>query len=161
MVCAPPIPTALTAIIATIAFGFAPRTFQSPLVIHKEGAPEYHRPWCPVVRDGKDVVALTRAQAEARGLTSHAACEKDPSEESSARGTAGRTSRGSAPTPIQFVYVDASKYYHREKCERPVGPRSRVALDVAGKTRWPCPACRPPVRRMRDAPAVPRRGGGR
>jgi hypothetical protein len=158
MVCAALVRTALTAIVATFTSGLVCTAFESPLVIHKEGTSEYHRPWCPVVRDGKDVVALTRAQAEARGLKSHAACEKDPSEEPPT-GTGGRASSGSAPRSPQFVYIDASKYYHREKCDRSVGPRSRVALEVAGKTRWPCPACRPPLRKRTDAPAVPTRGG--
>jgi len=156
MVCALSASTVLTAIVTTLTSWFGPAPYQSPYVIHKEGTSEYHRPWCPVVSDGKSVMALTRAQAEGRGLTSHAACEKDPSQEA-ATGTGGRAAIGRAPTSPQFVFIDGSKYYHRETCEKRVGPRSRVALDTAGKSRWPCPVCRPPVRKKSDAPAVPPR----
>ena len=37
------------------------------LVIVKEGTKEYHRPWCPVIRDGAGVLALSVGQAEAPG----------------------------------------------------------------------------------------------
>ena len=49
-----------------LAQGAAPH---SELVLHKEGTTLYHRPGCPVVRDGQGVLALSRGQAHARGLT--------------------------------------------------------------------------------------------
>lgn len=126
---------------------------QSELVIQKEGTNEYHRPWCPIVRDGGRVLALTRAQATARGLKSHADCEKAP--ETAA--TSGRVSAPRRPAPPTFVYVDGTKYYHREKCPRSVGAVQRVAVEAAAKTRWPCPACRPPIPKRGDGPAIPER----
>ena len=113
--------------------------FQSQLVLQQRASREYHRPWCPVVRDGKDVVALPRAQAESRGLKPHAACDKDlPA------GTGQPADGGSVPV---FVYIDGSKYYHREKCAKASGALTRTPLATAGKSRWPCPSCRPPVRK--------------
>jgi hypothetical protein len=141
MVCAPCFPRLAGAAV----LGLALFTFQSELVVHKEGSPEYHRPWCAAIKDGKNVLALTRAQAEGRGLKSHAACEKPPSND--ATGTAGTALR---EAPV-FVFLDGSKYYHREKCAKASGSLKRVALDAAGKSLWPCPNCRPPVRRKSDA----------
>ena len=40
---------------------------QSELVIHTQGTGLYHRPGCPLLKDATDVMAMTRAQAEARG----------------------------------------------------------------------------------------------
>lgn len=107
---------------------------QSPLVLQKGTTREFHNPWCPVVRDGKDVLALTRAQASARRLSAHAACARDP---------------GGDPPPAApvFVQVDGSKYYHRAGCARLAARNERQPLAAAGKTRWPCPACRPPIRK--------------
>ena len=127
--------------VAVLAFviaasGHGAGAFQSQLVLQKGKAREYHRAWCPVVRDGKEVVALTRAQAESRGLKSHAACEKDPA-----------AAEESKPAPV-LVYTDGSKYYHREKCAKASSPLTRAPLATAGKTRWPCPVCRPPVRKL-------------
>jgi hypothetical protein len=41
----------------------ATTTLQSEMVIVKEGTKEYHRAGCEVIRDGKGVLAMTRAQA--------------------------------------------------------------------------------------------------
>src|SRR5687768_11345436 len=97
------VPVFLTATILAVlpCVGFSLFAFQQ-LVIHKEGSREYHRPRCDVVRDGKNVLALTLGQAEARGLRSHTACEKDPSADAATpTGSAGRK-----PAPPVFVYVD-------------------------------------------------------
>jgi hypothetical protein len=107
-------------------------------VLVKPGAKEYHRPGCEVVRDAKDVVAMTRAEAELRGLRPHAAC--DPAKNPSAR--------DGAPA-VQYVFVEpGDKRYHREKCSK-LGPnRERITLDEAAKKKyWPCPACKPPIRK--------------
>ena len=50
---------------------------QSELVIYKEGTGLYHRPGCPLLKDATDVLAMTRAQAEARGHKPHSDCEPD------------------------------------------------------------------------------------
>jgi hypothetical protein len=121
---------------------------QPELVIHKDGTKLYHRPGCDAVRDGKGVLALTRGQAEARGLEAHEAC--DPAAK-------GRTSPESSAAAVPIhVYVDKSKYYHRETCSRLQKDSKRLQLDVAGKTYWPCPRCRPPVRKRHSDPAIPK-----
>lgn len=125
------------------------------LVIHKQGTREYHRPWCPVIRDGKGVLALTLGQANGRGLRPHAECDKEPP---GIAGTTGDNGSPGKPVAPVFVYVDGKKYYHRQDCAKRSGPLGREMLDVAAKTHWPCPACRPPVRKKSDGPAVPKRG---
>jgi hypothetical protein len=121
---------------------------QSELVIYKEGTTFYHRPSCPVILAGDGVVAMTRAQAEARGHKPHPDC--DPG---NPKPPAPRT----APPPPVTVYVDGPKYYHRKDCSKLTDARGAKAmsLDIAGKTHWPCPACRPPIRQRTTENAVP------
>ena len=115
---------------------------QSELVLAKEGSKEYHRPGCEVVKDGKGVLALTRAQATARGLTAHATC--DPAQEATQSGS------GSAPQagPV-YVYTDGSRYYHKKDCKKLGKDPKKTDLEEAGKKLWPCPTCKPPIRKRR------------
>jgi hypothetical protein len=121
------------------------------IVREQETPKRYHRPGCDVIRDGKGVLAMTRAQAESRGYTPHREC--DPS---AAPATAGAPAAGRGAAAEPNVMIDAAgKYYHRENCPR-IGPSPRkVALKDAGK-RWPCPSCKPPVRKPVEAPLIPR-----
>jgi hypothetical protein len=143
-------------LLALIACLTAPAiSSQSELVIVKEGEKVYHRPGCPAVRDGVGVTAMTRAQAEGRQLTAHPDC--DPSNPKAPAPKA-------APPPPVTVYLDGSKYYHRKDCKKLTDPAAAkpVSLEVAGKTHWPCPECRPPVRQKSRENAIPgtkRRGG--
>ena len=114
------------------------RADQSEMVITKEGTTVYHRPGCEVIRDGKGVLAMTRAQAEGRGLKPHDGC--DPAKNLP-------PPAATAPTPPTYVFVDGSKYYHRESCKRLGKDRRKVRLDDAGVKFWPCPACKPPIRK--------------
>ena len=117
---------------------------QSELVIYKEGSTQYHRPGCAVIRDAKDVVALTRAQAEARRYKPHPECDPEQSK------AAPSPSAGAAAAKPQTVYLNGTKYYHRLDCRRLEANSKAVraeSLDTAGKTSWPCPDCRPPVRK--------------
>ena len=117
---------------------------QSELVIYKEGSTQYHRPGYGVIRDAKDVLALTRAQAEARGYKPHPEC--DPEQSKAAPAPPG----GAATAKPQTVYLNGTKYYHRKDCRRLDANPKKVraeSLDAAGKTYWPCPDCRPPVRK--------------
>jgi hypothetical protein len=114
------------------------RADQSEMVIAKEGTTAYHRPGCEVIRDGKGVLAMTRAQAEGRGLKSHDGC--DPAKKPP-------PSAATAPAPPAYVFVDGGKYYHRESCKRLGKDRRKVRLDDAGVKYWPCPACKPPIRK--------------
>ena len=133
-----------------LAGAASPVRAQSGMVIHKEGTKLYHRPGCPVIRDFKGVLAMTEAQARARSYTQHEAC-KD------AAGAAdGQTTDGAAAAVT--VYLDGSKYYHRDKCAR-VGKSEMkpAALDAVARKVWPCPTCRPPIRKRAAEPAVPGR----
>ena len=112
-----------------------PAALGQALVLQKGNGREFHNAWCPLVRDGKDVLALNRAQAAGRGLTPHAECAQD---------TGGDAKPPAAPV---FVHVDQSKYYHRAACARLARTSERQALATAAKTRWPCPVCRPPIRK--------------
>jgi hypothetical protein len=107
---------------------------QQEYVIVKPGAKEYHRPGCPLIRSARDVVAMTRAQAEGKRLKPHAGC--DPSK------------TGERPQPPVFVYVAAGDtHYPRESCAKLGNPRQKVSLDAAGRKHWPCPVCKPPIRK--------------
>jgi hypothetical protein len=142
---------AIPFLLLCIPSGFEARA-QPELVIHKEGTALYHRADCAEIRNGKNVMALTRAQAEARGLKSHPACDPsrvDPDIAASAKS-------GEA-LPVLFVRVDDSKYYHRDTCPALQKDSKRVELESAGRTHWPCPKCRPPVRKKRVEPAIPKR----
>jgi hypothetical protein len=123
---------------------------QSELVIFKEGTILYHRAGCDVIRDMKGVVAMTRAQAESRGYKAHADCDPEVSKAGAPAPPGSAASPAAQPKPApQIVYVDGGKYYHRKDCRRlaanPKAARAE-ALEVAGKSLWPCPDCRPPVR---------------
>jgi hypothetical protein len=102
----------------------------------KQGSKEYHRPGCDVVRDTKNVVAMTRAEAEARGLKPHAAC--DPA----------RSAKNTAPK-VQYVFVEpGDKRYHRETCPKLGKTRERITLDAAAARKyWACSVCKPPLRK--------------
>jgi len=127
---------------------------QSELVIYKEGSTVYHRAGCPVLKDMTGVTAMTRAQAESRGHKAHPDC--DPAQQ--------KADGRSAPVPgapPPTVYLDDGRYYHRKDCAKldASGKRVRSAsLETAGKSHWPCPDCRPPVRKKSAEPAVPGTG---
>jgi hypothetical protein len=131
----------------------APVSAQSELVIVKDtAAKEYHRPGCPIVRDGKDVLAMTRAEAESRGFKSHRDC--DPAVQAPA------AQSGAAPStpkpPPETVYLDRStKYYHRKTCPKLGTHVEAVTVTAVGK-RWACPTCKPPVPKRSTDPLVPR-----
>jgi hypothetical protein len=137
-----------------LAAGSAGTGSQSELVIYKEGTKLYHRPGCPVVAGASDVLALTRAQAEGRGYKAHPEC--DPSNPAAPRVGAG-TGRQTGPAPTEVVYLGDAKYYHRKECTRLKGvtnPKS-VALASAAKSHWPCPACKAPILKRSNEPAIP------
>jgi hypothetical protein len=149
------------AVLALALIGVAsPAAAQGELVIVKEGTKQYHRPGCPVIRDGRDVMAMTRAQAESRGYKAHPAC--DPF--NPAATTPPAATPGSSPAPRDkpaapvFVYVSPNdNTYHRESCRKLGTERRKVTLEQAATTRhWPCPVCKPPIRKKGE-PIVPPR----
>ena len=88
---------------------------------------------------------LSGVFAEGRGLKAHPACDPaqapPPSSASEAR----------AKATVQYVYVDdKGKHYHRETCTKlQKAGRKKVTLDDAGRTYWPCPVCKPPIRQRK------------
>ena len=141
------------------ASSMLPLAAQSELVIHKDGTKLYHRPACPVVAGAKQgILAMTRAQAESRGYKPHEACDPANPDAPSAGSTPGK------PAAPPTVYLDGTRYYHTSTCK--TLPRDKqgvksASLEVAGKSHWPCPTCKPPIRKKSDAPAVPGTGRGR
>ena len=123
---------------------------QSELVVVKEGTSIYHRVGCPAIGDAQNVLAMTRAQAESRGNKPHADCDPATSKPETP------PSKSAAPPP-PAVYLNGTKYYHRKDCRRLQGVKDvrTEPLEQAGKSFWPCPECRPPVRRRSAEPAVP------
>lgn len=121
------------------AFAAAPPV-QDELVITREKDPLYHRPGCPVVRDAKDVLAMTRAQANGRGKKPHPQC--DPANTPQ---TAEERKRAEALATPLFI-ATGDRYYHREKCAKLGKAPRRVSLDEAAKKHFPCRTCKPPVR---------------
>jgi hypothetical protein len=109
---------------------------QIEYVIVHEGAKDYHRPGCPAIKDAKDIVVMTRGQADGKGLKPHADC--DPSNP--------RNATSSPKAPPVYVFTDGSPYYHREKCAKLKKDARRVTVEVAAQKHWPCPTCKPPIR---------------
>lgn len=130
-------------------------TGQGQLVIVTESTKQYHRPACPIVRDGKtkDIIAMNVGQAELRGFKPHPDCHSAAA--ASAQPAPGGRN-GDRPRAPVFVYTaEGDKRYHREKCARLAKERRKVSLEEAGKKLWPCSVCRPPIRKR--TPAIPRR----
>jgi len=128
----------LVALIVLLAF--TPGV-QTEYVLVKPGQKVYHQPFCEQVAHAKNVVAMTRTQAESRGLKQDPAC--DPATHS-----AGEKTK-SAPV---YVYVQpGGKYYHREHCKNAGASPKRLSLEEAAKTYWPCPVCKPPIRKRGDS----------
>lgn len=126
-------PAALLALLV-LTLSAVPSAAQE-LVIVRDGTKEYHRPGCDLIQGRRDVLAMQRGQAEARGYKAHSAC--DPA----------NTPPAPATPKAVMVTVDAgAKYYHRDKCERIGASPRRVTLEEAAKKHWPCPACKPPIR---------------
>ena len=138
-----------------LAAGSAGSGSQSELVIYKEGTKLYHWPGCPVVAGSSDVLALSRAQAEGRGYKAHPEC--DPSNPAAPPKSRAATGRPAGPAPSEVVYLGDAKYYHRKDCTRLKGvanPKS-VTLAMAAKSHWPCPACKAPILKRSNEPAIP------
>lgn len=129
--------TLLTALLAA-ALVAPPAAAQSELVIVKKGEKVYHRASCPDIKGAKDVVALSQAQATAKGFEQHEAC--DPSK--------GPVGDSKEPNSV-VVYVDSSMYYHRKDCKKLGKDAKKAKLEEAGKKLWPCPTCRPPIRKRK------------
>jgi len=148
--------TLLAVILILLSSTFTPAV-QPELVIATERTKQYHRASCPVVRDDpKDVIAMNVGQAESRGYKAHPAC--DPSNPANKTSSApGSTAQPQRKAPVHVFTAAGDTRYHRETCAKLPKDRKKVLLEQAGKTLWPCPTCRPPIRKR--TPAVPPRYG--
>ena len=127
-------------LILLFLISLAPR-LQTEYVLVKRGSKLYHQPNCEQLAGAKGVTAMTRSQAEARGFTQDPAC--DP-----AKHPPGEKKKAA---PV-FVYVQPDgKYYHREHCAKAGASPKRVTLDEAARKYWPCPVCKPPIRKRGDS----------
>jgi hypothetical protein len=136
-------PSAVAAVLAVLILAVSGAgASQSELVITRAGDKEYHWPGCERIKDAKDVLALTRAQATTRGLKPHAACDPSTSPRP------GDSSK-SSPAPDPVVYVDDGRYYHKKDCAKLGKDPRRLSLDEAGRKYWPCPTCKPPIRKRK------------
>ena len=133
-------------LILLLLLGLAPGA-QTEYVVVKPGQKVYHQPYCEQVAGAKNVVAMTRTQAESRGLKQDPAC--DPATHSPGE----KTKKNPAPV---YVYVQpGGKYYHREHCEKAGASPKKMTLEEAAKKYWPCPVCKPPIRKRGDSPGPP------
>ena len=123
-----------------LLLGLTP-ALQTEYVLVKPGSKLYHQPNCEQIAGAKGVTAMTRSQAEARGLTQDPACDPatHPPDEKK------------KPETV-YVYVQpGAKYYHREHCAKAGASPTRVTLDEAAKKYWPCPVCKPPIRKRKNS----------
>jgi hypothetical protein len=144
-------------VILILLLSASPRLLQPELVIVIESTKQYHRASCELLRkQPKDVIAMNVGQAELRGYKEDPAC--DPSNPANKRETAPGSMSPSERAARVYVYTAAGDTrYHRETCAKLAKPRKKVLLEEAGKKLWPCPTCRPPIRKR--TPAVPPRYG--
>jgi hypothetical protein len=123
-------------LVLLLLVGIAPAA-QTEYVLVKPGSKLYHQPSCEQLVGAKGVVAMTRSQAESRGLKQDPACDpaKHPPDEKK-------------KAAAVYVYVQPKgKYYHREHCKNAGESPKRMLLDEAAKKYWPCPVCKPPIRK--------------
>jgi hypothetical protein len=145
-------------LVAVLVFLAPAPAAQSELVVVKKegaGASQYHRPGCPAVRDTKDVLAMTRAQAESRGSKAHPDCDPSAVSAAGAPPAAVAGAQGKPGAAEEPVFIDASgSAYHRQGCAKMGGGQRKVLLKDVAK-RWPCASCRPPIRKRAETPLVP------
>lgn len=129
---------ALATAVASMTAGTLRAQRESEMVLGRDGTKVSHRPACDLVRDVRGVLAMTRAQAEARGLEPHAAC--DPSKNPPGK-------EGAASSKPAMVMADVGgQFYHRDTCEKLSKTSRRMTVTEASKKHWPCRSCKPPIR---------------
>jgi hypothetical protein len=99
----------------------------------------YHQPGCPLVaKAGSKVKVMRLGEANRRGMKAHD-CQ------GAAQGDDGR-SRAAAANAVPVYVQEGDRRYHLETCERLGKTPQKQPLDKAGRTHFPCPVCKPPVR---------------
>jgi hypothetical protein len=128
-------------LLALLLFSGVTAARQTNYVFVKPGSKLYHQASCEQLAGAKGVTGMTRSQAEARGFTQDPACDpaKHPPDEKK-------------KPEVVYVYVQPDgKYYHREHCAKAGASPKRMKLDDAAKKYWPCPVCKPPIRKRGGA----------
>lgn len=122
----------------------APALAQEPspsaLVVVIQGESRYHQPSCPLVtRAGSKVTMMKLSEAATRGLTAHD-CEQAEIEQP-------KKDANASPVFVQ----PGDKRYHKQGCPRLEGTATSMTLGEAGQKYWPCPVCKPPIRKREKA----------
>lgn len=106
------------------------------LVVIIKGDRAFHQPGCTrVAKAGSNVTVSKRAEATRRGLTAHD-CGPDASGGPAAD-----------PNAEKVATQTGDNKYHRPTCTKLGATRSTLTVGEAGRKLWPCPVCRPPIRK--------------
>lgn len=120
-----------------------PQSSGSALVVSIPSDRLYHQPGCPLVaKAGKNVKVMRLSEANRRSLKAHD-CR------SAADGSDG--SKAAEANAATVFVQDGDRRYHREKCERLTKDPQKATLDKAGRSHFPCPVCKPPIRQRPGA----------
>ena len=115
-------------------------TSGSALVVDIQADSLYHQPSCSLVRKaGSAVKVMKQSEATRRGLKPHDCDTASAADEAASAAAAANTAT---------VYVQKDdKRYHKAGCARLRDAATPMAVDAAGQKYWPCPVCKPPVRK--------------
>lgn len=114
----------------------------SSMVVIIAGDKTFHQPGCAlVVKAGSKVTVSKRGEATRRGLTAHD-CGLDAS-----GGSTGD------PNAEKVATQPGDNKYHRLSCAKLGTTRSTLTVGEAGRKLWPCPVCKPPIRKPPPPPA--------
>ena len=141
----------LSFLVALLSAGAA-----TPLAAQESGGPSasslvvtipsdalHHQPGCPLVaKAGKNVKVMRLSEANRRGLEAH---------DCGAAADGSDGSKAAAANAAAVFVQDGDRRYHRDKCERLTKEPEKLTLDKAGRTHFPCPVCKPPIRQRSGA----------
>lgn len=114
----------------------------SSMVVIIAGDKTFHQPGCALVaKAGSKVTVSKRGEATRRGLTAH---DCGP-------GASGEASGD--PNAEKVATQPGDNKYHRPTCAKLAATRSTLTLGEAGRKLWPCPVCKPPIRKPPPPPA--------
>jgi hypothetical protein len=117
-----------------------PTPSASAMVVEIPSDNLYHQPGCPLVaKAGSKVKVMRLGEANRRGMKAHD-CR------GAAEASDDGSSRAAAANAVPVYVQDGDRRYHLEKCERLTKTPQKQPLDKAGRTHFPCPVCKPPVR---------------
>jgi hypothetical protein len=132
--------THLLALVLALPLPAAAQDANAMVVIVK-GGKQFHQPGCAVVaKAGANVTVAKRGEATRRGLTAHDC------------GVPAPEAAAGDPNLERVATQPGDNKYHRTSCEKLGAKRSTLTLDAAGRTLWPCPVCKPPIRQRKPVP---------